>query len=47
MIPSETAGPYPGDGSDGANVLDKTVVVRSDIRSSFAAVSLFKGAGQP
>jgi hypothetical protein len=32
-IPSETAGPFPGDGSNGANVLDRTGVVRSDIRS--------------
>jgi len=38
-IPSETAGPFPGDGSNGANVLDQTGVVRSDIRSSFAGLS--------
>ncbi|HKG92025.1 MAG TPA: intradiol ring-cleavage dioxygenase [Gemmatimonadaceae bacterium] len=38
-IPTETAGPYPGDGSNGANVLNQTGVVRSDIRSSFAALS--------
>ena len=38
-IPSETAGPYPGDGSNGANVLNQTGVVRSDIRSSFAGLS--------
>jgi protocatechuate 3,4-dioxygenase beta subunit len=35
-IPEETAGPYPGDGSNGANVLAQSGVVRSDIRSSFA-----------
>ncbi|WP_308469882.1 intradiol ring-cleavage dioxygenase [Kineococcus rubinsiae] len=35
-IPDETAGPYPGDGSNGANVLTVSGVVRSDIRSSFA-----------
>ena len=34
-IPDETAGPYPGDGSNGANVLTRSGVVRSDIRSSF------------
>lgn len=40
VIPSETAGPYPGDGSNSvsgsvANVLIQSGVVRSDIRSSF------------
>ena len=39
LIPTETAGPYPGDGSNGANVLNQTGVVRSDIRSSFAGLS--------
>lgn len=39
QIPQETAGPYPGDGSNGANVLNLTGVVRSDIRSSFAGAS--------
>jgi len=38
-IPEETAGPYPGDGSNGANVLNQTGVVRQDIRSSFAGLS--------
>ena len=38
-IPSETAGPFPGDGSNGANVLNQTGVVRGDIRSSFAGLS--------
>lgn len=38
-IPSETEGPFPGDGSNGANVLNSTGVVRSDIRSSFASLS--------
>jgi protocatechuate 3,4-dioxygenase beta subunit len=38
-IPTETAGPYPGDGSNGANVLNLTGVVRQDIRSSFAGLS--------
>lgn len=34
-IPEETAGPYPGDGSNGPNVLTESGVVRSDITSSF------------
>jgi protocatechuate 3,4-dioxygenase beta subunit len=34
-IPDETAGPYPGDGSNGPNVLTQSGIVRSDIRSSF------------
>ncbi len=34
-IPDETAGPYPGDGSNGLNVLTESGVVRSDIRASF------------
>jgi protocatechuate 3,4-dioxygenase beta subunit len=36
-IPDETAGPYPGDGSNGPNVLQQSGIVRSDIRSSFGA----------
>ena len=38
-IPEETQGPYPGDGSNGANVLNLSGVVRSDIRPSFAALT--------
>jgi len=38
-VPEETAGPYPGDGSNGPNVLPLTGAVRSDIRSSFAGLS--------
>jgi protocatechuate 3,4-dioxygenase beta subunit len=38
-IPTETAGPYPGDSSNGPNVLNLTGVVRRDIRSSFAGLS--------
>lgn len=35
-IPDETAGPFPGDGSDGGpNVLNRRGIVRRDIRSSF------------
>jgi protocatechuate 3,4-dioxygenase beta subunit len=37
--PAETAGPYPGDGSNGPNVLIESGVVRSDIRSSFGSYS--------
>ena len=38
-IPEETAGPYPGDGSNGPNVLTESGIVRSDIRSSFGSSS--------
>ena len=38
-IPDETAGPYPGDGSNGADVLEQSGVVRRDIRSSFGTGS--------
>jgi len=38
-IPEETAGPFPGEGSNGPNVLNQTGVVRSDIRSSFAGLT--------
>ncbi len=34
-IPDETAGPYPGDGSNGPDVLEQAGIVRQDIRSSF------------
>lgn len=33
-IPYETAGPYPGDGSNGPDILEQSGIVRSDIRSS-------------
>ena len=36
-IPDETAGPYPGDGSNGPDVLEESGIVRQDIRSSFGA----------
>jgi protocatechuate 3,4-dioxygenase beta subunit len=36
-VPDETAGPFPGDGSNGIDVLDDSGIVRSDIRSSFGA----------
>jgi protocatechuate 3,4-dioxygenase beta subunit len=39
VIPEETAGPYPGDGSNGANALALSGIVRSDIRSSISGAS--------
>ncbi|MFV0307304.1 MAG: 3,4-dioxygenase subunit beta [Desertimonas sp.] len=38
-IPDETAGPYPGDGSNGPDVLEQTGVVRQDITTSFGDAS--------
>ncbi len=38
-IPDETAGPFPGDGSNGADVLEQSGVIRSDVRSSFGTSS--------
>jgi protocatechuate 3,4-dioxygenase beta subunit len=38
-IPEATAGPYPGDGSNGPNVLAESGVVRSDITKSFGDAS--------
>lgn len=38
-IPAETAGPYPGNGSNGANALALSGIVRSDIRTSVADAS--------
>jgi protocatechuate 3,4-dioxygenase beta subunit len=45
-IPQETAGPYPGDGSNGPNVLEASGVVRQDITSSFGT-STTKADGVP
>ncbi len=39
VIPEETAGPFPGDGSNGPDVLSQSGVVRKDIRSSFGDYS--------
>ena len=39
VIPTETGGPYPGDGTNGPNVLTASGVVRSDITSSFNGLS--------
>jgi protocatechuate 3,4-dioxygenase beta subunit len=38
-VPEETGGPFPGDGSNGVNVLTESGVVRTDIRSSFGGTS--------
>lgn len=38
-VPEETGGPFPGDGSNGVNVLTESGVVRSDVRSSFGGTS--------
>ncbi|MDP2289570.1 MAG: 3,4-dioxygenase subunit beta [Actinomycetota bacterium] len=35
VVPEETAGPYPGDGSNGPDILADPAVVRSDITGSF------------
>ncbi|MVA74645.1 3,4-dioxygenase subunit beta [Auraticoccus sp. F435] len=38
-IPDETAGPYPGDGSNGPDVLEQSGIVRSDLTTSFGDAS--------
>ena len=45
-VPDETGGPYPGDGSNGPNVLDDSGIVRSDITRSFGS-STTKAPGIP
>jgi protocatechuate 3,4-dioxygenase beta subunit len=45
-LPEETAGPYPGDGSNGANVLTQSGIVRSDITASFGS-STARAQGVP
>jgi protocatechuate 3,4-dioxygenase beta subunit len=39
VIPEETAGPFPADGTNGPNVLTQRGVVRRDITSSFGSAS--------
>ena len=46
QIPEETGGPFPGDGSNGVNVLDDAGIIRSDITRSFGA-STTKAEGIP
>ncbi|MFS0912060.1 3,4-dioxygenase subunit beta [Microbacterium sp. 179-I 3D2 NHS] len=41
--PDETAGPYPGDGSNGPDVLDDSGIVRRDIRSSIDGSATAEG----
>ncbi|WP_432874636.1 intradiol ring-cleavage dioxygenase [Kribbella sp. CA-245084] len=38
-IPQETGGPFPGDGSNGPNVLNQSGIVRKDITKSFGTAS--------
>ncbi|HYT97756.1 MAG TPA: intradiol ring-cleavage dioxygenase [Casimicrobiaceae bacterium] len=47
VIPSETGGPYPGDGTNGPNALTQSGIVRADIRSSFGASGSSAAAGTP
>ncbi|WP_136054214.1 3,4-dioxygenase subunit beta [Microbacterium sp. K24] len=42
-IPDETAGPYPGDGSNGPDVLEDSGIVRRDIRSSIDGTATADG----
>jgi len=46
VIPEETAGPFPGDGSNGPDVLSQSGVVRADITTSFGT-STTKAEGVP
>jgi protocatechuate 3,4-dioxygenase beta subunit len=45
-LPEETGGPFPGDGSNGAKVLNQSGIVRRDITSSFGS-STTKAEGVP
>jgi protocatechuate 3,4-dioxygenase beta subunit len=45
-VPDETGGPYPGDGSNGPNVLDDSGIVRSDLTNSFGS-STTRAEGLP
>ncbi|WBQ08518.1 intradiol ring-cleavage dioxygenase [Kribbella sp. CA-293567] len=38
-IPEETAGPFPGDGSNGPNVLTESGIVRRDLTKSFGSAT--------
>jgi protocatechuate 3,4-dioxygenase beta subunit len=46
VIPEETAGPFPGDGSNGPDILTQSGVVRGDITTSFGT-STTKAEGVP
>ncbi len=47
LIPQETEGPYPGDGTNGPNALAASGIVRPDIRSSVGIASPATAAGTP
>ena len=47
LIPQETGGPYPGDGTNGPNVLTQSGIVRADIRSSFGTSGTTVAPGTP
>jgi protocatechuate 3,4-dioxygenase beta subunit len=47
LIPAETSGPFPGDGTNGPNVLMQAGILRSDIRSSFSSAGSAVAAGTP
>lgn len=47
LIPSETEGPYPGDGTNGPNVLTQTGILRQDIRASFGSYGTTVAPGTP
>jgi len=42
-IPDETAGPYPGDGSNGPDVLAQSGIVRSNLRTSIGSSTAVEG----
>ena len=46
-IPDETAGPFPGDGSNGPNVLEASGIVRRDITGNFGGVDSTRAEGVP
>ncbi len=47
VIPTETGGPYPRDGTNGPNVLTASGIVRSDMRSSFGSAGNNVAIGVP
>ncbi|NUR06685.1 MAG: 3,4-dioxygenase subunit beta [Nocardioidaceae bacterium] len=46
-VPDETAGPFPGDGSKGIDVLDDSGIVRRDLRSTFGDAGTVTAEGVP
>ena len=42
-IPDETAGPYPGDGSNGPDVLQQSGIIRRDLRTSLGSSAIVEG----